>query len=179
MSNYHADEATLKLLRTGNHESWRNFYDELRTPFRLYFLKFSGMDIKKVNELYQEAMVVFHRNVMSDKLTSPLQSTLRTYLFGIGKILCKKQGENTQNWDSDIPDIPITPQIEIIEDWRDKAEQARNLLNKVGEPCRELLSLIYIKGYVMEAVAEALDLPSTGAVRKRKFDCLKKLRSLL
>ena len=56
---------------------------------------------------------------------------------------------------------------------------ARALLDRIGEPCRSLLEMVYIKEFVMEAVAENLGLPSEGAARKRKFDCLQKMKELL
>ncbi|MCB0572745.1 MAG: sigma-70 family RNA polymerase sigma factor, partial [Phaeodactylibacter sp.] len=59
------------------------------------------------------------------------------------------------------------------------AELVRRLLDKIGEPCKRLLELIFVHGYVMDAVAEELELPSAGAARKRKFDCLKKMRDLI
>ena len=137
------------------------------------------MESEKATELFHETMVVFHRNVTSGKLTPPLQSALRTYLFGVGKILCRKIGDHDQSWETEIPEVPVLPEVEVIEDWRDKSEKARLLLEKIGEPCRQLLKLIYIHNYAMEAVAEEMDFPSTGAVRKRKFDCLKKMRSMV
>lgn len=179
MSNYHADETLLKKLRAGDRISWKQLYDDLRAPFRLFFLKYSGMDSEQVTELFHEAMVVLHRNIMNEKLASPLQSTLRTYLFGIGKILCKKFGENSDKWESEIPEIPVLPKVELIEDWQDKAAKTKQLLDKIGSPCNELLKLIYIKGFAMEAVAEEMNFSSAGAVRKRKFDCLKKMRAML
>jgi RNA polymerase sigma factor (sigma-70 family) len=179
MSNYHEDEELLAQLRTGDRRTWKQFYDDLREPFRLFFIKYTGMESEKATELFHETMVVFHRNVMNDKLVPPLQSALRTYLFGVGKILCRKIADGQQSWETEIPEVPVMPEIEVIEDWRDKAEKAKLLLNKIGEPCRQILQLIYLKSYSMEAVAEEMDFPSTGAVRKRKFDCLKKIRSMV
>ena len=180
MGNYREDEKRLDLLKTGRDQAWKDWYDEMREPFRLFFIKYGAIEPETALSLFHDAMVIFHANVREQKLEAPLKSTLRTYLFGIGKILLKKQGIQLENViDGEIPEIPIQPNVETTAEQQENASLVRDLLNKLGEPCKSLLQLIYIKGYAMEAVAEELDIPSAGAVRKRKFDCLKKLRALM
>lgn len=180
MGNYHEDENRLVLLKSGKEEAWRDWYDEMREPFRLFFIRYGNMEPETALSLYHDAMVIFHANVREEKLVTPLKSTLRTYIFGIGKILLRKQGvQLDQNVASEIPDIPIQPNVEVDTQRRENAALVRQLLNKLGDPCKKLLELIYIKGFAMEAAAEAMEIPSAGAVRKRKFDCLKKLRNLM
>ena len=179
MSNYPDDDRRLQQLAADDGKAWKELYDNMRSPFRLFFIKYGAMPPEDALELYQDAMVALYRNVVNGKLQPPLSSTLKTYLFGIGKILLKKKGEGAGNWDDDIPELPIEPEIESRQEQSAKAELVRRLLGKVGESCRQVLELAYLRGFVMEAIAEELGLPSAGAARKRKHDCLKKLRDLL
>lgn len=180
MSKYQTDENRLVLLSQGKETEWQAIYDDLREPFRLFFLKHARLDSDQVIELYQEVMIIFHRKVLRQKLTAPLQSTLKTYLIGIGKMLyLKKSGQKIDSWIDEIPDQAVMPVVEEKADQSEQAALVRRLLNQIGEPCRQLLTLVYIKGYVMEAIAEEMDFPSEGAVRKLKFDCLKKMRAMI
>ena len=179
MSKYPDDDRKLSQLATDDSQAWKELYDELRSPFRLFIMKYGAMGPEAALELYQDAMVVLYRNIISGKLQPPLASALKTYLFGIGKILLKKRNEGTGNWDDDIPDLPVAPEVESRQDEAARAELVRQLLDKVGESCRQILELAYLRGSVMEAIAEELGLPSAGAARKRKHDCLKKMRDLL
>ncbi|MCB0585801.1 MAG: sigma-70 family RNA polymerase sigma factor [Phaeodactylibacter sp.] len=179
MSKYPDDDRRLQKLAAGQGQEWKSLYDEMRSPFRLFFIKYGAMPPEAALELYQEAMVVLYRNVVNGKLQPPLASTLKTYLFGIGKILLKKKDNTTGDWGDDIPELPVAPEVESQQEQKAKAELVRRLLDKVGEACRQVLELAFLKGYVMEAIAEELGLPSAGAARKRKHDCLKKLRELL
>ena len=180
MTKHREEEERLRRLREDGDDSWRTFYRDMRDPFRLYFFKYARLDATEVGELFQEAMIIFHRNVSNGKLGTPLQSSLKTYLFGIGKMLCRKRsGGKEVLWEDDIPEQGVAAEIETATERQEKAEMVRRLLNRVGEPCRSLLHLVYIKGYAMESVAAEMDFPSEGAVRKRKFDCLKKLRAML
>lgn len=180
MSKYKTDELRLEQLSQGKERVWQTIYDDIRDPFRLFFLKNSSLDPDQAIELYQEAMVVFHKNVVRGKLVAPLKSTLRTYLIGIGKMLyLKKSGKKIDAWIDEIPDQAVQPIVEDKAERKEQAELVRRLLERIGEPCKQLLTLVYIKGYVMEAIAEEMNFPSEGAVRKRKFDCLKKIREMV
>ncbi|MCB0638127.1 MAG: sigma-70 family RNA polymerase sigma factor [Lewinella sp.] len=179
MGDYAQDDARLALLATGQDEHWRNLYDDFRSPFRLFFLKYTGADPEAVNTLYQDALVVLHRKVVQGQLTAPLQSSLKTYLFGVGKVLYRKQRHSAVQWEDDIPDIPVPAEIEDRTAQREQAAFVQRLLARMDQACRELLEMVYLRGFTMEAVAENLGIPSAGAARKRKFDCLQRMRKLL
>ena len=52
-----------------------------------------------------------HRKVLNNDLNTPLQSSLRTYLFGIGKMLCRQKGR-MDDYTDEIPEIAIDPTVE-------------------------------------------------------------------
>lgn len=179
MAEYLQDDARLTLLATGQDEHWRTLYDDYRSPFRLFFLKYTGADPETVNTLYQDVLVIVHRKVINGQLVPPMQSSLKTYLFGVGKMLYRKQRNTTIQWQDDIPEIPIAAEVEDRAERREQAALVKRLLAKMDQACRELLELVYLRGFAMEAVAERMDIPSPGAARKRKFDCLQRMRKLL
>lgn len=180
MSKYQADEQRLQLLATGEDHHWKAFYDDIRQPFRLFFLKNSSFSAEDATELLHEAMVIFHRKVMSGGLQPPLESRLKTFLIGIGKILARKKDKSlVTSWENEIPDSAIEPAIERHEASQANAALVDQLLRQIGEPCNRILELFYIKGFAVDAVMSELNLPSEGATRKKKFDCLKKMRTLI
>lgn len=107
MSKYQADEARLIKLATGKDTEWRSFYDDMRSPFRLFFLKQTKIDADEVNTLFQDVMVVAHRKITNGDLKAPLRSHLKTYLFGVGKMIYRKQFNEKVRWDDDMPEIPV------------------------------------------------------------------------
>lgn len=62
-------------------------------------------------------------------------------------------------------------------DWQ--RSLVEKLLNRIGDPCKELLLLSFVKEYADDAIMERLDIPSAVAVRQRRFRCLEKLRSMV
>jgi len=80
------------------------------------------------------------------------------------------------------------------EDWEEGAEEATvletydlkeqkkivtKLLGRLKDTCQQLLKLMYFENIAAREVAERMGFNSPAAVRKHKFDCLQKMRSLL
>lgn len=177
MSNYPEADKQLQELAKGGDVAWHRFYDDHRSPFRLYFLKM-GQRPEAVIELYQEANVILHRKVTTGQLAPPMSSELLTYLIGVGRMLARRQGSSL-DWDEEIPEVAVGPEVEQAHERSAQADLVRQLLNKLGGTCQKILEMVYLKGYVMEAVAQELELPSAGAARRRKHDCLKRVRALV
>jgi RNA polymerase sigma factor (sigma-70 family) len=178
MSKYPEDDQLLSALAAGDEASWNTLYDDLRSPFRLYFIK-TGYDPEKTIALFQEAMVILHKNIISGKLEAPLHSTLKTYLIGVGRILVMRSSKEHYSWETEIPDLGMEAEVERYHEQKAQASMVSKLLEQLGDPCKKLLELFYMQNYVMEAIAEAMNLPSAGAARRRKHDCLKRLRNLM
>lgn len=178
MSNYKEDEKLLEKLKTNDRMVWKQFFDDHHQAFLLFIMKYAVIDKSTAIEKYQDAMVIFHRKVTNNDLNAPLQSALKTYLIGIGKMLCRQKGKMDDHTD-EIPEIAIVPLVENEAEKKHQKELVRKLLSLLDERCRQILTLIFIKGYATEAVASELDLPSEGAVRKGQYDCLKKMRKMM
>jgi DNA-directed RNA polymerase specialized sigma24 family protein len=69
----------------------------------------------------------------------------------------------------------------ILSDYEDthQKELVRHLLNDIGDPCKTLLELMFIKGYSAEAVVREMNYSDERVVRKRKSLCLKKMREMV
>lgn len=178
MSKYWQDEELLLQLRSDNHRLWKQFFDEHLEVFQLFLIKYANMPRESTLELFQEAIVILHRNITSEKLASPLRAGLQTYLFGIGKNLCRRRTSAALNFPADIPDIPENP-FEEDDERKHNATLVRNLLNRIDEKCRRFLTLVFLEEQPQEDIILEMAIPSAEAFRKRKFDCLKRMRELL
>ncbi|KAA3624230.1 MAG: sigma-70 family RNA polymerase sigma factor [Bacteroidetes bacterium] len=178
-SKYQNDEKLLEQLAGGDDRVWKAFYENVRDVFCGHFMKYAGIDPPKALELLHEAMVIFHRKAVSGNLQPPLQSLLSTYLIGIGKNLCRRKGFKLADEGEDSLKNLADDWITEHEQVEENAAIVKNLLGKIGEPCKSLLTMFYLKGFSMEAIANNMGMPSPGAAKKKKFDCLKAIRQML
>lgn len=178
MSNYLQEEELLKKLKNGDRQCWHSFFIQQRRPFAIFVMKYSNVDEEEADQLYQESIVILHQNIREGKLLSPLKSSLRTYLFGIGKNLCRKRYRSNLTFPEQIPDLPENP----IDDAHHRlhcADLVKRLLEKIDSNCRQFLTLVFIEEKPAKEVCQIMQIPSPEAFRKRKFDCLRRMRSLL
>ena len=52
----------------------------------------------------------------------------------------------------------------------------RNLLNEIGDTCKELLGLFYFEQMDNISIAERMDFSNPDVVKAKKYQCLKKLK---
>lgn len=183
---YQEEEQLLMRIRQGD----RAFLNELFRTYWPSFLAFMtqsfGMPEDESREIYTRAFTTFYFNIKDGKLHPPLQSRLKTYLFGIGKNYVYKQYgsvyrqrmQPTEEMESVQKAFQRPEVIDYYEyDWQ--RDLIRRLLDQVGEPCKELLIMSFVREFSDDAIMERLQVASPVAVRQRRFRCLEKLRSLV
>ena len=85
-------------------------YREYREDFLHFALRF-GLSESECLDAYQDVMIAFYENVKEGKLTT-LTSSLKTYLFSIGKYNLLNQLKNKKRT---APTEAILPEIEIAD----------------------------------------------------------------
>ncbi len=179
MSKYRQDEEQLIQLKSGDRTVWKQFFDNQLEAFQLFVMKYGKVSREDSFELFQDAVVILHRNVSAGKLQAPLKSKLQTYLFAVGKNLCRrKPGSGRLQFPEHLPDIPQNP-IEEADERNHNAALVKNLLSRIGEKCCQFLTLLFLEETPQKEIMETMAIPSKEAFRKRKFDCLKKMRKLV
>ncbi|WOD44626.1 RNA polymerase sigma factor [Hwangdonia lutea] len=166
------DEAVIKTL----------YYDN-RDAF-LGFSKTFNIDACDALDIYQEAFLAIRKHAISGKLYH-INSSFKTYLFGIGKHLiykklkeyAKKQPYNPQlhkeqtDYDEIIiePTNNLTPQQELLQHY----------FKQLGESCQQMLTLSFFRGLTNDEIATLKGYDSEAVVRSQKSRCLKTLKNLI
>jgi DNA-directed RNA polymerase specialized sigma24 family protein len=107
-------------------------------------------------------------------------------LFSIGKNLFREKFRNKHNRLVNLDDVSNTNALkvdvdtDVLNEYEDvhQKEMVRYLLDQIGDPCKTLLNLMFIKGYSADAVVREMGYSDERVVRKRKSLCLKKLREM-
>jgi len=166
-----ADDKTIKAV-----------YDQMEDAFHGFIVKYFQCDRAKSLEIYPQCFARLYYNIKDGKLTPPLRSSLNTYLCAIGKRLFIKNNFGNYQKKIELQDTPpdLQQADSLIDHYEYEAQKklVSTLLSRIGEKCRALLEMIYINELDTAVICERLSLTSSGTLRKRKFDCLKKMRSL-
>jgi len=180
------DNQILEAIKRGDPKVLEKLYDENRQPFLVWASQSYQCESEDAVEIYQKAYTILYLNVRNEKLTS-LTSTIKTYLFSIGKNLFREKFRDKHNRLINLDDVSNTSIIDnhldanVIDNYQDEhqKELVRHLLNEIGNPCKKLLELMFIQGYSAEAVVHEMGYSDERVVRKRKSLCLKKLREMV
>ncbi len=173
-------EAILKAIKSGDKSILHQLYESYRMDF-LHFGKRYLQDETKLLDTYQDAFVVFFEQVQSDKL-STLESSIKTYIFSIGKyMLIKKFKDSLKEQPTETIDTLVLTQDDIQEqiELTDRQERIAAAIQELGEGCKNLLVLFYYKKYSIEAIKDDLAYKTVSVVKTKKRRCLDYLKRII
>ena len=182
MNRYEHDETMMLSLQNANDTMITEVYDTMKDDFLAFIMSYFKAEKHSAEEIYPESFSKFYFNIKNGKLKAPLQSSLKTYLFAIGKRIYMKS--NFGNYNKKIELKESVPEIEqaskVLDHYEYDAQKSlvSKLLSMIGDSCKRLLEMIYIKEMDSNDICVELNLSSLGTLRKRKFDCMKKMRAL-
>lgn len=172
----------IEKINAGDREILKKLYDQHRGSFGFWAKKYYEISDDEIGEIYQKAFIALYYNVREGKLTE-LSSSLKTYLFSIGKNLLREQMKDRFRGMNDINEEVLAENIEVrITDKYENEHNkvlVRSLLEKIGEPCKTVLESFYFRQFSTEAIANKMEYKTREIAAKRKFICLQQLRALL
>ncbi|UZR97807.1 sigma-70 family RNA polymerase sigma factor [Chondrinema litorale] len=169
-------------IRTGGQKYLQSLYDAHRKEFVKWSLKYFRLDEDVAVEIYQQTFIAFYYNIKEGKLTE-LKSSVKTYLFAIGKNLMREHFKSKQKFvdtpEENFLDTELDDSIMAKYENAGLKETIKEYLQKIGEPCKTVIELYYFRHFSMDAIANRLNYKTEQIAAKRKFICLKQLKSLM
>lgn len=179
-----ADIDIYNRFRRGDEAAVTKFYEEHKELFVKTIAKKNWGTPEDATRIYPECVTILYYNIKDGKLQLPLKASLTTYLITLGRNVMSNERRKTQHRTTTYMDPISLPEgkVDLKEldyiDYREEATLMRKAMNSLGDACAQLIEWSYIKGYTTETIAEKLDIEKVGTVRKRKHDCLKKLKKI-
>lgn len=144
----------------------------------LGFVAQNGGDRSGGEDLFQEAVILFDRNVRQGRFKG--YSSAKTYFLGIAK----QRWFNQQRTNHTM--IEITPAMydgeqessENLYIRKENKEIINQVINELGEPCKELLKL-YKLSFSNEEIARQLNMSSAELAKKYIYRCRKRFRAFV
>jgi RNA polymerase sigma factor (sigma-70 family) len=156
------------------------FSDKLLLNSVVQFVVHNGGNTEDGRDVFQDAMVIFDRNIRAGKFAG--NSQLRTYFIAIAKwhwVNLRRRKSITQPIDPGtiaLSGVPENPEIQYInEERKSLLEQAISL---IGARCSQLLHF-YKLSYSMEEIAQEINLSSADMAKKEVYRCRERLKNHL
>ena len=177
-----AKDKRIEQIKSGDEAPLKEIYLSYRSEFLSWVAKYRGLSGSAANEVYHLTMVTFFENVKKGKLVT-LDSSLKTYIFGIGKNKVKEfkrlYAENTISLSA----MPSEPADASFRDESVENEDLQQLVNlglaELGEPCNAILASFYLEGLSMEDLAERYNYKNAEVAKNLKYKCLQRLKKIL
>jgi RNA polymerase sigma factor (sigma-70 family) len=176
-------DAALRNIVEGGEETLKAIYKDYRNEFLLWAKWRYKIPEADAADIFQDAVIVFYKNVVSGKITQ-LESSIKTYLYGIGKkMLLKLVVNKTKTVLIENMNDPILKNI----DWTiqnnselsEAQELIRTVLKKLTQKCMKILRLFYYMRFSMESIKENMGYNSDDVARQMKKKCMRKLEAVV
>jgi RNA polymerase sigma factor (sigma-70 family) len=172
------EEALISELRKKNEAALRQLYQENYLMILKLVANNSGTE-QEAKDVYQEAIIHFYERLSQTEFE--LTCKIKTYLYAV----CRKlwlQRLAQRNKFLQIEELGNVPDVE--EAVNEMEEKEKNFLamskslDKLGEPCRNLLEDYYLQGRTMDEITEKFGYTNSDNAKNQKYKCLQRLRKI-
>jgi len=177
------DRDTIENLRSDDRLKFKALYNQHKAEF-LHFGRRYNLDQDALADVYQEAFLALRKSAINGKLDA-VKSSMKTYLFGIGKYMIfdanrKRQSQvpyeaNLHAVDNEFQEIEFDEEPPLSE----RQILLRKYIRELGEKCRQVLTLFYYRGLNIKEIVEYGGYNNDNVVKAHKSRCLKALRQMM
>ena len=173
-----SDQQIIEAIRAGSEEQLKDLYIRYKEEFANWLVKSYQCSKEDALEIFQLSVVLLYDNIILGKL-SVLSSSLKSYLFAIGKNKAKELQRRQAKFGFELDEQLINQLKEEEPETVDNQEDL-SLMNKalkaLGETCQELLEMFYYQDLSMLQISELKGYKNTGTTKNMKYKCLKRLQ---
>jgi len=167
------DRQLLEAIKQGDKDALVQLYKDSYISVRNYVLKNNGT-ADDAEDILQDAAIVIWEKIRSETLE--LKARISTIMFAIAKNLWLKRlgklsrqvgidGINTEKMSESDDGFHAHDRKLVVE-----------MMQQLGDKCRELLTLFYYEGLDMVKIAERLNYNNADTAKAKKHQCFKHLQ---
>ena len=174
MPNQNLSElAIIEAIKMGSEKILFNLYDEYRNEFIGWAVTNNQLTVDSAKDIFQNTIISFHQNIKDGKFDGR-NSSLKTYLFSIGKNSVRQHFRSSKNLyvQEEINEHTL---VIVEEDDTEIRDVVRSAIRSIGDRCKSILTLFYERGFDMESIAIELGFKNRDVAKKSKYECMKKL----
>lgn len=169
------DGKILSAIETGKDEQVLNLlYKKIYPKIRNYVVKNSGSNDEAM-DVFQESVIIFYQQVKLNKFDTG--HDIDAFIYTVSRNLWintvrknNRQAKLTeQDYDTPSGDENYYEKVDM------EKELAKEVFDKLGGKCREILELVIFGNYSMNEVADMLGFSSRHSAKTQHYKCRQKL----
>ena len=172
------NERLINGILSGDQKVFNRFYEHEFPKVVRFILENSG-NLESAKDIFQDTLVVFIEKVYRKDLD--LTCSIGTYLYSICRNLWLDQLRK------DKLSISLTDHYNHSESLMfvssdlapDIYENVNGAIEKLGDPCKQLLESYYYKSLNWDEIASSLGYANAASARNQKYKCLERIRKTL
>ncbi|NNL91553.1 MAG: sigma-70 family RNA polymerase sigma factor [Saprospiraceae bacterium] len=151
--------------------------ENLTVAISSYVLKHGGV-VEEANDLFTFAIMTFIKQCYRPEFI--LSKSLESYIFSVAKYewMRLRKVKNRVKLEEDIEIEEQEPSIEHLMIDRERKKELKRAMSHLDEKCIQILTM-WSSSIKMREIAYQMLYKSEGMARKKKHECLKKLKSLI
>ena len=167
------------------------FSNDLNAIIHQLYKQYSGMVIAYIinnqgsqqdgEDVFQEALIAFINLVKSGKFRG--EASLQTTFVSISRNIWLNEQKKRKSLDTrgklfeNARQPEADPASQLLE--REVSEQFLNLMSRLGESCKSLLTMVYYENLSNKDILERTHYESEQVIRNKKYKCMKELTELI
>ena len=182
-STTYSDAELLTAIRRGDqlNNAIYFIYQQYSQTIQSFILANSGMPAD-AEDIFQETVVTFIDLVKKDKFRG--EASVKTFLTAIARHLWLnelKKRERSEVREKAFENSRDVTELDISQHManREVKQQFQEVLGKLGEPCKKLLTLFYYENMSMKDMVHHLPYENEQVVRNKKYKCLQSLTEMI
>lgn len=169
------DQDLLQMIQAGNQQALIELYKMCYESIRNYILKNNGSE-DDVKDIVQDALVVTWQKSMHPDFE--LTAKYTTYIYSVAKNLWWNKLRK-MNRETDLEALPETATQIESDTKKIDYKILKNCMTEIGDTCKRLLGYFYFDGYNMNQVAQLMEFANSDTAKAKKYQCLKKLETIV
>jgi RNA polymerase sigma factor (sigma-70 family) len=167
------------------------FSNDLNAIIHQLYKQYSGMVIAYIisnqgsqqdgEDVFQEALIAFINLVKSGKFRG--EASLQTTFVAISRNIWLNEQKKRKSLDTrgklfeNARQQEADPASHLLQ--REVSEQFLNLMSRLGESCKSLLTMVYYENLSNKDILERTHYESEQVIRNKKYKCMKELTDLI
>ncbi|MFA6469829.1 MAG: sigma-70 family RNA polymerase sigma factor [Bacteroidota bacterium] len=174
------DAKILNMMKEGDDEALVILFRRNTNAITSYVLRNNGSE-EDADDVLQDSVIILWERVRSGRFEQTAK--LSTYLYAVAKNVwsrkrMRKMREPAMEFENDLFSSDEQSQLDaMIETERSQSIAAA--IEKLGDPCRTLLTLYYWEELPQEEIAQKMGFANAATVKSKKYSCKKMLEKIL